>query len=88
MDENKIEVDEQLKSDIRDMMEKLRTQSMLLGGRSMAVVIAKIINEDMSKPGKRSMNDLRRTIKKVLDFCQKAIDSTVETPEFGVDEDA
>ena len=88
MDENKIEVDEQLKSDVQDMMEKLRTQAMLLGGRSMALVIANIIKDDMSKPGKRSMNDLRRTLKKVLDFCQKAIDSTVETPEFGADEDA
>lgn len=88
MDENKIEVDEQLKSDVQDMMEKLRTQAMLIGARSMAVVISNMINEDMSKPGKRSMNDMRRTLKKVLDFCQKAVDHPVETPKFGVDEDA
>lgn len=88
MDENKIEVDEQLKSDVQDMMEKLRTQSMLLGGRSVALVIHKMISEDLSKPGKRSMNDYRRTLKKVLDFCQKAVDSTVETPKFGDDVDA
>ena len=58
----------------------------MLGARTMAVTIANIINVELNKPGKRTMADMRRTVKKVLDFCQKAIDHEVETPKFGEEE--
>lgn len=80
--ENVVNVDE-LKNDVQEVMEKLRTQSMLLGGRSMALMIAKMIDQDMTKPGKRTHNDLKRIIKEVRQFCQVAIDHEVETPTFG-----
>ena len=80
--ENVVNVDE-LKNDVQEVMEKLRTQSMLLGGRSMALMIARMIDQDMTKPGKRSYNDLKRIIKEVRQFCQVAIDHEVETPTFG-----
>ena len=79
--ENKMNVDE-LKNDVQEVMDKLRIQSMLLGGRSMALVIARMIDQDMNKPGKRTMNDMKRIIKEVRKFCQIAIDHDVETPTF------
>lgn len=82
--ENSVNVDE-LKNDVQEVMEKLRTQSMLLGGRSMALMIARMIDKEMNKTGKRTHNDLKRIIKEVRQFCQVAIDHEVETPTFGED---
>ena len=36
----------------------------------------------MNAPGKRTMADMKRIVKKVRDFCQKAIDHHVEEPKF------
>lgn len=87
-EENKVteenNVDE-LKKDVQDVMEKIRTQSMLLGGRSMALVIARMIDSELNKPGKRTMNDMKRIVNGVRKFCQVAIDHPVETPKFGED---
>jgi len=89
MDENIKNIDEEkLKESVNEVLEKVRTQAMLLGGRSMAMVIANIIDESMRQPGKRSMNDMKRIVKNVRDFCQKAIDVKVEIPKFGGDLDA
>ena len=74
---------DEFKDKVTDVVEKIRTQALLLGARTMAVTIANIINAELNKPGKRTM---RRTVKKVLDFCQKAIDHEVETPKFGEEE--
>lgn len=76
---------DELKEAISEMTEEIRTQAMLLGGRSMCVVIANMIDEELHKPGKRTMNDLRRIIKKVREFCQIAVDHPVERPKFGDD---
>ena len=69
--------DNELKEKLSDAVEKLRTQAMLLGARAMTVTIANMIDGDMNKPGKRTMADMRRLVKKVRDFCQKAIDNPV-----------
>lgn len=79
--------DNELKEKLSDAVEKLRTQAMLLGARAMTVTIANMIDGDMNKPGKRTMADMRRLVKKVRDFCQKAIDHPVEQPKFGEEEE-
>ena len=79
--------DNELKEKLSDAVEKLRTQAMLLGARVMTVTIANMIDGDMNKPGKRTMADMRRLVKKVRDFCQKAIDHPVEQPKFGDEEE-
>lgn len=79
--------DNELKEKLSDAVEKLRTQAMLLGARAMTVTIANMIDGDMNKPGKRTMADMRRLVKKVRDFCQKAIDHPVEQPKFGDEEE-
>lgn len=77
----------ELKEKLSDAVEKLRTQAMLLGARAMTVTIANMIDGDMNKSGKRTMADMRRLVKKVRDFCQKAIDHPVEQPKFGDEEE-
>ena len=79
--------DNELKEKLSDAVEKLRTQAMLLGARAMTVTIANMNDGDMYKPGKRTMADMRRLVKKVRDFCQKAIDHPVEQPKFGDEEE-
>ena len=88
VDENEDDTqDNELKEKLSDAVEKLRTQAMLLGARAMTVTIANMIDGDMNKPGKRTMADMRRLVKKVRDFCQKAIDHPVEQPKFGEEEE-
>ena len=79
--------DNELKEKLSDAVEKLRTQAMLLGARAMTVTIANMIDADINKPGKRTMADMRRLVKKVRDFCQKALDNPVEQPKFGDEEE-
>lgn len=79
---NNEEQSDEFKKKVEDVVEKIRTQSLLLGARTMTVTIANMIDADLNKPGKRTMADMRRIVKKVRDFCQKAIDNSVETPKF------
>lgn len=82
------EVGDKIEAKVKDVVEKLRTQSMLLGARAMTLTIANMIDAEMNKPGKRTMADMKRIVKKVREFCQKAIDHPVETPKFGDEETA
>lgn len=79
--------EEELKKSVDEVLEKVRTQAMLLGARAMCVNIIHMIDEDLSKPGKRTMNDMKRIIKRVRDFCKVAVDHPVETPKFEEDAD-
>lgn len=82
------EVGDKIEAKVKDVVEKLRTQNMLLGARAMTLTIANMIDAEMNKPGKRTMADMKRIVKKVREFCQKAIDHPVETPKFGDEETA
>ena len=73
---------DELKEKVQDVVEKIRTQARLLGARSMTLTIANMIGTAMNAPGKRTMADMKRIVKKVRDFCQKAIDHPVEEPKF------
>ena len=80
------EVGDKIEAKVKDVVEKLRTQSMLLGARAMTLTIANMIDAEINKPGKRTMADMKRIVNKVREFCQKAIDHPVETPKFGDEE--
>lgn len=82
------EVGDKIEAKVKDIVEKLRTQNMLLGARAMNVTIANMIDAEMNKPGKRTMADMKRIVKKIREFCQKAIDHPVEEPKFGEEETA
>lgn len=81
------DVENEFKTKVENVVEQIRTQALLLGARSMCVTIANMIDGDINKPGKRSMTDMRRIVKKVRDFCQTAINHTVETPSFDDEEE-
>ena len=81
------DVENEFTTKVENVVEKIRTQALLLGARSMCVTIANMIDGDINKPGKRSMADMRRIVKKVRDFCQTAINHTVETPSFDDEEE-
>ena len=81
------DVENEFKTKVENVVEKIRTQALLLGARSICVTIANMIDGDINKPGKRSMADMRRIVKKVRDFCQTAINHTVETPSFDDEEE-
>lgn len=80
-EQNKI-IDEEFADASKEIIEKIQTQAMLLGGRAMCVTIARMMDAELNKPGKRTMADMKRIVKKVRDFCQKAVDHPVETPKF------
>lgn len=73
---------DELKEKVSDVVEKIRTQAMLVGARAMCGTIANMIDIVINAPGKRTMADMKRIVKKVRDFCQKAIDHPVEEPKF------
>lgn len=81
------DAENEFKTKVENVVEQIRTQALLLGARSMCVTIANMIDGDINKPGKRSMADMRRIVKKVRDFCQTAINHTVETPSFDDEEE-
>ena len=81
------DVENEFKTKVENVVEQIRTQALLLGARSMCVTIANMIDGDINKPGKRSMADMRRIVKKVRDFCQTAINHAVETPSFDDEEE-
>jgi hypothetical protein len=68
---------DELKSLIEEQMEQMRTQSMLLGAQVFCRVILDKINAAMRKPGKRSMNDYKRLVKEIEDFCETGISRKV-----------
>ena len=79
-----VETDE-FKEKVQDVVEKIRTQALLIGARSMTLTIANMIDSAMTASGTRPMADMKRIVKKVRDFCQKAIDHPVEEPHFGTE---
>lgn len=69
--------DDQLKKAVEDQLSKIRTQSILLGAQtSCSVILQKIIAWD-AQPGKRTLNDHRRLIKDLRQFCEVGISRKV-----------
>ena len=66
-----------------EQFEKIRNQAMVLGIRVASQMVLDKITVAMSKPGKRSLNDYRRLVKEIEEFCnvamkQKAKEETVQ----------
>lgn len=62
--------DDALKAAIEEQLSKIRHQSMLLGGQVMLHTVLNKIVTAMNKPGKRSLNDYRRLVKDLENFCK------------------
>ena len=67
----------ELKGAIEEQLRKIQRQNMLIGAQTVCTVILEKIMTAMSKPGKRTMNDYRRIIKDVEQFCRIGISRKV-----------
>ena len=63
----------EVKEAMNEQFEKIQKQAMALGIRVASKVILDKITVAMSKPGKRSLNDYRRLVKEIEDFCNVAM---------------
>lgn len=64
---------DQLKEAIEAQMRRIQRQSMLIGAQTFCSVTLDKINTAMNRPGKRTMNDYKRLVKDIEDFCLKGI---------------
>lgn len=70
-------MDEKLETAVKEQMEKLRTQSMLLGFQVACYSVLQKIADTMQKPGKTSMNDYKRLVKDIHEFCATGVSKKV-----------
>jgi len=61
---------DELKEAIEETLNKVRTQSMLLGAQSMCQVISNKIYAFERKPGSKSTNDYKRLVKDIKNFVE------------------
>ena len=73
-DEN---AEDPLKEAIQTQMRKLARQNMLLGAQTMCKVVLEKILVFEAKPGKRTMNDYKRLVKDVRNFCETGLSRKV-----------
>ena len=53
-----------------EVLKKVRTQALLLGSQAMCSTILQKIKEFESKAGKRTLNDHRRLVADIKNFCE------------------
>lgn len=76
-DEETPEDEDPLRKAVEEQMAKLRTQSMLLGAQTACNVILQKMIKWSNQPGKRSLNDHRRLLKEIQEFCEIGISRRV-----------
>lgn len=69
--------DDPLKEAIEAQMKKIQRQSMLIGAQTICRVMLEKILVAEAKPGKRTMNDYKRIIKDLKQFCETGISRKV-----------
>ena len=68
---------DELKEAIEQTMDKIRTQSMLLGAQAMCQTILNKVYAFESSYGKKSANDYKRCIKDIKKFCEVGLSRKV-----------
>lgn len=71
------EAQDELRGAIEDQFKKIQTQNLLLGAQTMCSVIMQKINAWEKQPGKRTLNDHRRLVKEIKEFCQTGLSRKV-----------
>ena len=66
-----------LKEAIEAQMKKIQRQSMLIGAQTICRVMLEKILVAEAKPGKRTMNDYKRLVKDLKQFCETGISRKV-----------
>ena len=88
MEENKqLDNSEQLNTDefqsaleeaMKKQFEKVRMAGLLAGAKGICGVVVQYINQFNSSPGKRTLNDYRRLVKKINEFCSVSLGKTID----------
>ena len=65
--------DDALKDAIEVQLRKIQRQNLLIGSQTVCTVILEKIMRAMNQPGKRTMNDYKRVIKDIENFCRTGI---------------
>ena len=71
--------EEQFKAAVEETLEKVRTQSMLIGCQAVCKVIMDKIYAFESSHGKKSANDYKRCLKDLKQFCATGLSRSVNT---------
>ena len=79
LDEQTTSTDNELKAVINEQMSKIQRQGMLLGAQAICSVILEKISAAFKGPGKMSMNDYRRLVKDIQQFCTTGLSRKVTT---------
>lgn len=69
--------DDPLKEAIEEQLKKIQRQNLLIGAQTMCTVVLEKIVTAMSKPGKRTMNDYKRLVKDIENFCRVGLSRKV-----------
>lgn len=69
--------EEQFKVAVEETLEKVRTQSMLIGCQVICQTILDKIHAFESSNGKKSTNDYKRCIKDLKQFCTTGVSRTI-----------
>ena len=76
-EEDQKSTDDMLKDAIESQMKKIARQNMLIGAQTVCSVVLQKIVAAMNKPGKRTMNDYKRIIKDVQQFCETGLSKKI-----------
>lgn len=69
-----------LKEAIQESLKKIQRQNLLIGAQTICSVVLEKIVTAMKQPGKRTLNDYRRLVKDIEDFCRVGLSRNV-TPD-------
>ena len=69
--------DDELKSVIETKLKEIQTQNVLIGAQTACTVILQKIAAWEAQPGKRTLNDHRRIIKDIKEFCLTGVSRKV-----------
>ena len=71
--------DDELKSVIETKLKEIQTQNLLIGAQTACTVILQKIAAWEAQPGKRTLNDHRRIIKDIKEFCLTGVSRKVNS---------
>ena len=75
--ENETSNDDELKGAIEEQLKKIQRQNIMIGAQTICRVVLDKISVAMNRPGKRTMNDYKRIIKDIEQFCRTGLSRKV-----------
>lgn len=67
-----------LEKAMNKQFEKVRMAGLLAGAKGICGVVVQYINQFNNSPGKRTLNDYRRLVKKINEFCSVSLNKKVD----------